>query len=105
MENLVLKVLQFDMNVPTILSFLDRYEKAADFPQDMKRKFCFLTRVCIEYILFYMNAIVGLFLHWYLGMQITDMRPLKLCPCIKVHINQICCATGTQHSGNNVFKY
>ncbi|CAB3995919.1 cyclin A [Paramuricea clavata] len=48
MENLVLKVLQFDMNVPTILSFLDRYEKAADFPQDMKRKLCFLTRYICE---------------------------------------------------------
>lgn len=69
MENLVLKVLQFDMNVPTILSFLDRYEKAADFPQDMKRKFCFLTRVCIEYILFYMTCncrlIISPLVPWY----------------------------------------
>ena len=53
MEQLVLKVLEFDLNVPTILSFLDRYEKAADVPPDTKRKFCFLTRVSIEYILFY----------------------------------------------------
>ena len=51
MENLVLKVLEFDLCVPTVLSFVDRYEKAADVPQDMKRKFSFLTRVCTKLFL------------------------------------------------------
>lgn len=46
MENLILKVLEFDLYVPTILSFLDRYEKAADVPEDSRRKFKFLTGVC-----------------------------------------------------------
>jgi hypothetical protein len=49
MEHLVLKVLEFDLNVPTILSFLNRYEKAADVPQDTKRTFSFLTRVSEAY--------------------------------------------------------
>ncbi|XP_028403157.1 G2/mitotic-specific cyclin-A-like [Dendronephthya gigantea] len=48
MENLVLKVLAFDLCVPTILSFLGRYERAADVPEGMKRKFCFLTRYICE---------------------------------------------------------
>ncbi|XP_046853531.1 G2/mitotic-specific cyclin-A-like [Xenia sp. Carnegie-2017] len=48
MENLILKVLEFDLYVPTILSFLDRYEKAADVPEDSRRKFKFLTGYICE---------------------------------------------------------
>lgn len=45
MENMVLKVLSFDLSVPTILSFLSRYEKAANVPDHLKQRFSHLTRV------------------------------------------------------------
>lgn len=48
MENMVLKVLSFDLSVPTVLSFLDRYEKAADVPANLSKKFSFLTRYLCE---------------------------------------------------------
>lgn len=50
MESLVLKVLEFDLCVPTILSFLDRYRKAADVPEDSKRKLSFLTKVNLDLV-------------------------------------------------------
>lgn len=45
MEKLVLKVLAFDLAVPTVLSFLDRYEKGIDLARPFSQKLSNLTRV------------------------------------------------------------
>lgn len=45
MEQLVLKALTFDLSVPTILNFLERYLKAAKAPQNMAPKVDALARV------------------------------------------------------------
>ena len=45
MENVILKSLAFDLAVPTALSFLERYEKTANLPPNLKEKFSHLTKV------------------------------------------------------------
>ena len=68
MENLVLSVLSFDLSVPTILSFLNRYEKAANVPSHLSQKFSYLTKVSIfilsvQYILYIVTTVVSTVLH------------------------------------------
>lgn len=47
MENVILKSLTFDLAVPTVLSFLDRYEKRINVQQRLTEKFSHLTKVSL----------------------------------------------------------
>lgn len=47
MEQLVLKALTFDLSVPTILNFLERYLKATKAPENLAPKVESLARVSI----------------------------------------------------------
>lgn len=50
MENVILKSLAFDLAVPTVLSFLERYGKSVNLPHRLTEKFSHLTKVswCIN---------------------------------------------------------
>nr|UST29463.1 g2/mitotic-specific cyclin-A-like [Haliclona caerulea] len=48
MEQLVLKVLTFDLSVPTILNFLERFVKATQAPENMASKVESLARYLCE---------------------------------------------------------
>ena len=41
----MLKTLAFDLAAPTALSFLDKYEKDVDIPEELVEKFSYITRV------------------------------------------------------------
>ena len=45
MESLVLKTINFDVSVPTIVNFLERFVKAADCPESDHPKFEALSKV------------------------------------------------------------
>ncbi|CAB3984765.1 G2 mitotic-specific cyclin-A-like, partial [Paramuricea clavata] len=81
MENVILKSLAFDLAVPTVLSFLERYGKSVDLPHRLMEKFSHLTKYYCEVVL--QDA----------DLQWTHLPSLIAASCVALALNTLECTS------------